>query len=144
MNKCFLQGYVTADPTVRTVVAGRSQTPVTVANFTIAVRDRYDKDENGNYTQPATFFRVAAWRGLGDMVAKYVKKGRNLLVTGAVSMNSNSKGGITYHDLAVRADDIVFCDRAPTAETPTETPDEAPAEPAAAAPVEAPEEFPFY
>ena len=60
MNKVFLIGNLTRDPELRT-----TQTGVSVCSFTIAVNRR--RPTNAEAGQPeADFFRVTAWRQLGE------------------------------------------------------------------------------
>ena len=57
MNKLTIIGNLTKDPELRTTQDGTS-----VCNFTVAVNRR-----KSNGQQPeADFFRVSAWRGLGE------------------------------------------------------------------------------
>ena len=103
MNKVFLIGNLTRDPELRT-----TQTGVTVCSFTIAVnRRRFGSAEAG---QPeADFFRVSAWRQLGENCAKYLAKGRKVFVTGPLSARTyQANDGTTRVSLEVTADDVEF------------------------------------
>ena len=103
MNKVFLIGNLTRDPELRTTQSG-----VTVCSFTIAVnRRRASSAEAG---QPeADFFRVTAWRQLGEICAKYLAKGRKVSVTGSVSASAyTAQDGTARASLEVTADDVEF------------------------------------
>ena len=123
MNKLTIIGNLTRDPELRTLSSG-----VTVCSFTVAVnRRRSQSAENG---QPeADFFRVSAWRQLGENCAKYLAKGRKVCVIGPVSVNTyTGSDGITRASLEVTADDVEFL-------TPkNEAPESAPAQPYAHTP----------
>ena len=57
----------------------------------------------------ADFFRVSAWRQLGENCAKYLAKGRQVAVTGSVSVRTyQSAEGETRASLEVNADDVEF------------------------------------
>ena len=101
MNKVFLIGNLTRDPELRT-----TQTGVSVCSFTIAVnRRRYNNAEAG---QPeADFFRITAWRQLGEICAKYLAKGRKVSVVGSVSVSTyTGNDGQPRASLEVQADDV--------------------------------------
>lgn len=103
MNKVFLIGNLTRDPELRTTQAG-----VSVCSFTIAVnRHRFGNAEAG---QPeADFFRVSAWRQLGENCARYLAKGRKVSVVGTVSASAyTGNDGVARASLEVQADDVEF------------------------------------
>ena len=103
MNKLTIIGNLTRDPELRTVGAG-----ISVCDFTVAVNRRNRSQQNGG--QPETdFFRVTAWRQLGEICAKYLAKGRKVCVIGAVSARTyQANDGTTRVSLEVTADDIEF------------------------------------
>lgn len=99
MNKAILIGNLTRDPELRTTPTG-----VTVCEFTIAVNRRMAVD-----TQKADFFRITAWRQLGETCAKALSKGQKVCVTGSVSARAyQGKDGSTHVSLEVTADDVEF------------------------------------
>lgn len=103
MNKVFLIGNLTRDPELRTTQSG-----VSVCSFTVAVNRR--RSNNAEAGQPeADFFRVTAWRQLGEICAKYLAKGRKVSVVGSVSVNTyTGNDGQTRASLEVQADDVEF------------------------------------
>ena len=100
MNKLTIIGNLTADPVLRTTQAG-----VNVCDFTVAV-NRLRKAEG----QPeADFFRVSAWRQLGENCQKYLSKGRKVCVIGPVSVRTyQGNDGSTKASLEVTAEDVEF------------------------------------
>ena len=100
MNKATIIGNLTEDPVLRTTASG-----VNVASFTVAANrpKRSDGKDPG-----ADYFRVSAWRGLGETCAKYLQKGKKVCVIGAVSVSTNESNGKTYANLNITADDIEF------------------------------------
>ena len=103
MNKVILIGNLTRDPELRTTPSGDS-----VCSFTIAVNRR--RRSNAEAGQPeADFFRVAAWRQLGENCARYLAKGRKVCVVGSVSCRTYvGSDGQTRASLEVQADDVEF------------------------------------
>ncbi len=101
MNKLTIIGNLTRDPELRTVSSG-----INVCDFTVAVNRR----RGGQNGQPETdFFRVTAWRQLGEICAKYLAKGRKVCVVGAVSCRTyQANDGTTRASLEVTADDVEF------------------------------------
>ncbi len=102
MNKLTIIGRLTRDPELRSTQDGTS-----VCGFTVAVNRRTRRDAQN---QPeADFFRVSAWRQLGENCAKYLAKGRQVAVTGSVSVRTyQSAEGETRASLEVNADDVEF------------------------------------
>ena len=103
MNKLFIVGNLTRDPELRTTPAGDS-----VCDFTVAVNRRGRRDA-ANSQNEADFFRVSAWRQLGENCAKYLAKGRKVAVTGSVRVRTyQASDGTTRASLDVTADDVEF------------------------------------
>ena len=102
MNKLFITGNLTRDPELRST---RDGTPV--CTFTVAVNRRQKSAEAGK--PDADFFRVTAWRALGESCGKYLAKGRKVAVTGSVSVNTyTAQDGSTRASMEVVADDVEF------------------------------------
>lgn len=77
INKVILVGNVGRDPEVKSLPSG-----VRVATFSLATTDRRFKDESG---QPRTeWHNLVAWRGLADVVEKFVTKGKLLYIEGQI------------------------------------------------------------
>lgn len=73
-----------------------------VLNFTVACKDGFRTDSNGN-TKNEEFVRVAAFRGAAETIAKYADKGRNIAVTGALHLKSYQKDGNVRYYLGMNA-----------------------------------------
>ena len=102
MNKVFIVGNLTRDPELRTVRDG-----IAVCSFTVAVNRRNRGAEAG---QPdADYFRVTAWRGLGENCSRYLAKGRKVAVTGTISVSTyTANDGSTRASMDVTAEDVEF------------------------------------
>lgn len=88
MNKVILVGNLAADPQMRHTQSG---TPI--CQFRLAVRRRRQTED-----KQADFFNIAAWRGTGEVVAKYARKGDRLGVVGILQERSytDSQGEVRY------------------------------------------------
>ena len=121
MNKLTIIGNLTRDPELRTTTSG-----ISVCSFTVAVNRRQSAQQRQSGQEPeADFFRVSAWRELGENCAKWLIKGRKVAVEGPVSVSTyTGSDGKTYANLEVRALDVEFLSS--PGETPKETPQAAP------------------
>lgn len=100
MNKLTIIGNLVRDPELRTTSQG-----ISVCTFTVAVNRR-----NTREGQPeADFFRVTAWRQLGENCGKFLAKGRKVAVVGMVSVSTyQANDGSTRAQMEVTADDVEF------------------------------------
>lgn len=95
MNQLNIIGNLTRDPETRVTPQG-----INVTDFTVAV-NRRSKDGGTDY------FRVTCWRGLAEIAAKYLSKGRKVRVTGPVSLSTyKGRDGESKSNLEVTADDL--------------------------------------
>lgn len=101
MNKLTIIGNLTADPELRTIPSG-----INVCTFTVAVNRRFSSNKDERQTD---FFRVTAWRQLGETCSRYLSKGRKVAVIGEVSARAfESKDGTLRASLEVTADEVEF------------------------------------
>lgn len=99
MNKAIIIGNLTHTPELRATQDG---TPV--CNFTVAVNRRVRGDQ-----QSTDYFRVTAWRTLGENCAKYLAKGRKVGVTGTISARAyNGNDGQVHATLELTAEEVEF------------------------------------
>ena len=99
MNKIVLIGNLTHDPETRSTPNG-----VTVCSFTIAVNRRFASQGGEKQTD---FFRINAWRQLGDLCARYLTKGRMVAGIGELQARTyEAKDGTTRLSLDVSADEV--------------------------------------
>ena len=103
MNKIILIGNLTRDPELKTTPNGYS-----VCEFTIAVNDRNARRQQ-NGQENAQFFRISAWRQLGENCQRYLAKGRKVYVSGPLTARTyQANDGTTRVSLEVQADDVEF------------------------------------
>lgn len=101
MNKVYLIGNLTKDPEMRATQLG-----VSVCNFSIAVGRRF-KDSEGN--QQTDFFDIVAWRQLGELCGKYLRKGKKVAITGSIQTHRfTDKNGVTRTGWDIIADEVEF------------------------------------
>jgi single-strand DNA-binding protein len=102
MNKIFIIGNLCKDPELRSTSAG-----IPVCTFTVAVNRRKAGAEAG---QPeADFFRVSAWRQLGENCNRFLAKGRKVGVVGTLTLqNYTGNDGQQRSSLEVQADEVEF------------------------------------
>lgn len=101
MNKVFLIGNLTRDPE-RT----ETSTGVVVCRFSIAVNRNYSGADGERKTD---FFNITAWRGLGENVARYAKKGNKVAVTGSIEIrNYEDSTGAKRTSVDIIAQDVEF------------------------------------
>lgn len=100
MNKLVIIGNLVRDPESRVTQSG-----ISVCTFTVAVNRR--RQQEG---QPeADFFRVTAWRQLGENCGRYLAKGRKVAVVGPVSITTyTGNDGQTRAQMEVTAEDVEF------------------------------------
>ncbi len=82
VNKAILIGHVGNDPEIRHLEGG---TPV--ANFRLATSETYT-NRNGEKVTQTEWHNIVIWRGLAEVVEKYVKKGAQLFIEGRIRNRS--------------------------------------------------------
>jgi len=106
MEKLQIIGNLTRDPELRTTTTGLS-----VCSFTVAVNQRPSKAQRESGQEPpAKFFRVTAWRELGENCAKYLAKGRKVYVEGTIgaSAYTGQEDGKPHASLEMTANEVEF------------------------------------
>lgn len=115
MNLLTIIGNVTRDPELRKVNGD-----ISVCSFTVAVNRR---QKGSNEQSEADFFRVTAWRGLGEVCAKYLTKGKKVMVNGPVSLRTyQGNDGQNHASLELLAQDVEFLSKGDGQQTTAETP----------------------
>ena len=117
MNKITVIGNLTKDPDTRTTPSG-----ATVCTFVVATNRRF---ANADGERQSDFFRVQAWRQLGETCARFLGKGRKVAVWGELQAHTyENKDGKTQLSLDVVADEVEFLTPAEPAEKPAKKPKE--------------------
>ncbi len=103
MNVLVVSGNLSKEPELRKTISGTS-----VASCTIAV-NRARKNANGE--KETDFIDCTAWRKTAEFVTKYFTKGRMIVVSGRLQINSyTDKDGNKRRNAVVVADNCYFGD----------------------------------
>ena len=107
-NKVILMGYVGETPTVRTI-----SNNVKVANFSLAVTEKgYTTKTNTTVPDRTDWFNLVAWRGVAEVVEKYVRKGSNIHIEGKLKTSSyDDKDGVKKYKTEIEINDIQLLDK---------------------------------
>lgn len=102
MNTCIFIGNLTRDPEVRYM--GESKTPL--CSFTVAINNKA-KGRNGEKT--TSFLDCDAWGKVGETIAQYFVKGRQICVNAsAVQENWQDKEGNKRSKIKFKVNDFSF------------------------------------
>lgn len=107
VNKVILVGNVGLDPEVRTTESG-----VKVARVRLATTERiYNRQTNEN-TELTEWHTITLWRGLADVVDRYVRKGSQLYIEGRLRTREwTDKDNIKRYTTEIMADEMKFLGR---------------------------------
>jgi single-strand DNA-binding protein len=131
VNKVILIGNLGADPEVRHLQNGAA-----VANFRIATSETYKDRQTGEKREQTEWHSIVAWRGLAEIVEKYLRKGSKVYVEGKLRTRQwQDKDGNTRYTTEIHADEMTMLDRAAGGGAPQGQPQAAPS---ASAPASAP------
>ena len=107
VNKVILVGIVGLDPEIRSTESG-----VKVARVRLATTERiYNRqtNESSDYTEWHT---ITLWRGLADVVDRYVRKGSQLYIEGRLRTREwTDKDNIKRYTTEIMADDMKLLGR---------------------------------
>ena len=100
LNKIFLIGNLTKDPEV--TQAGNSS----VCKFGIAVNRKFKQNEE--WKTDVTFVNIIVWGRSGENCAKYLSKGKSVMIEGRLVIRSYEKDGEKKYVTEVVADNCQF------------------------------------
>lgn len=107
VNKVILIGNIGQDPEVRHLENGSI-----VANFSIATSEIYTDKNTGEKKENTEWHDIVAWRGIAEVVEKYVKKGYKVYVEGKLrKRNWQDKEGVTRYAVEIFADQLSILSR---------------------------------
>lgn len=113
VNKVILLGNVGAEPEVRVFEGGAK-----VARLRVATMERYT-DKNGQKQEQTEWHTVQLWRGLADVVDKYVHKGSQVYIEGKLRTREwTDKDNQKRYVTEIAADEMKLCGRAKDADEP--------------------------
>ena len=98
MNTIILKGRLTKDPELKATQSG-----ISICRFCVAVNRRFNKDE-------ADFINCVAWRSTAEFISKYFKKGQEICLSGALTVNRwENEEGKSEWSSEVTVDNAEFC-----------------------------------
>ena len=68
VNKCIIIGNLGRDPEIK-----YTQSNVPVANFSVATTESWKDKNSGEWQEKTEWHNIVIWRGLAQVVEKYVK-----------------------------------------------------------------------
>lgn len=86
----FILGNLTRDPDMKYTPNGDA-----ICNFGVASNERWT-DSNGETQERVTWWRISAWRKLGETCNQFLKKGRLVLIEG--TMKSKDGNPVVWTD----------------------------------------------
>lgn len=100
-----LLGNLTRDPELKTTPSGAQ-----VCNVGLAVNRKYKKKDGGE-GEEVLFITVVMWSRLAETVAKYCRKGYQVLVQGRLTSRSWEKDGVKRTAIELQAATVQFLGR---------------------------------
>ncbi len=105
VNKVILIGHLGKDPEVRHLEGN-----VSVASFPLATTESYTKD--GKRIEQTEWHNVVLWRGLADVAAKYLQKGKLVYIEGKLrTRNYEDREGIRRYNTEVVVENFTILGR---------------------------------
>ena len=105
INKVILVGHLGKDPEVRTLEGG-----VSVTSFPLATSENYNKD--GKKVEQTEWHNIVMWRGLADVAAKFLQKGKLVYIEGKLRTRSfEDKTGVKKYKTEVVAENFTMLGR---------------------------------
>lgn len=109
MNLTIMSGNLTADPEMRYTQTGK---PVT--SFRIAI------NEGSGERRKTLYLNCEAWEKLAELTAEYTRKGRKVLVSGALEDDTwTDRNGNKHAAVKLKCRNVEFLDRPEAAGEPT-------------------------
>lgn len=106
VNKVIIIGRVGQDPEVRQMPNGN-----TVANVSIATSESWNDKSTGEKREVVEWHRVVFYRGLAEVVAKYVKKGSKIYIEGKLRTRKwQDQSGQERYTTEIHADEMQMLD----------------------------------
>ena len=107
VNKVILVGNVGLDPEVRTTESG-----VKVARVRLATTERFYDRQTNEAKELTEWHTITLWRGLADVVDKYVRKGSQLYIEGRLRTREwTDKENIKRYATEIMADEMKLLGR---------------------------------
>ena len=106
INKVILVGNVGMDPEVRSLETG-----VKVARVRLATTERIFNRQTNETTEHTEWHTITLWRGLAEVVDKYVRKGSQIYVEGRLRSREWEQDGQKRYATEIVADELKLLGR---------------------------------
>ena len=116
INKVILVGNVGADPEVRTLDNG-----VKCARIRLATTERVYNKEKNESKDVTEWHSITLWRGLADVVDKYVRKGSQLYIEGKLRTREYEKNGVKCYATEIVGEELKMLGRKEAQSAPQPT-----------------------
>lgn len=104
VNKVILIGNLGKDPEVRVLENGTK-----LARFPIATSENYIDKSTGERRSITDWHNIVVWRGLAEVVEKYLTKGQKVYIEGKLKTRSwQDEAGITKYSTEIVADNMTM------------------------------------
>lgn len=105
INKVILVGHLGKDPESRVLEGG-----VSFVSFPLATSESFNKE--GRKVEQTEWHNIVMWRGLADVAAKYLQKGKLVYIEGKLRTRSfEDKEGIKKYTTEVVAENFTLLGR---------------------------------
>jgi len=105
INKVILVGHLGKDPEARFLEGG-----VSVVSFPLATSETFNKD--GRKVEQTEWHNIVMWRGLADVAAKFLQKGKLVYIEGKLRTRSfEDKEGVKKYTTEVVAENFTLLGR---------------------------------
>jgi single-strand DNA-binding protein len=105
INKVILVGHLGKDPEIRYLEGG-----VSVASFPLATSEFFNKD--GRKVEQTEWHNIVMWRGLADVAAKFLQKGKLVYIEGKLRTRTfDDKEGNKRYTTEVIAENFTLLGR---------------------------------
>lgn len=104
-NKVILLGNLTRDPEVRATPKG-----LTICSFSLAVNRKFTT-QSGESKNETTYVDVETYGKMADLIAKYLSKGKSIMVEGRLKLDTWEKDGEKRSRLKVVTETFQFISR---------------------------------
>lgn len=101
INKVILVGNVGADPEVRALDGGAK-----VARIRLATTERIYNKEKNETKELTEWHSITLWRGLAEVVDKYIRKGAQIYIEGKLRTREYDKNGVKCYATEIVADEL--------------------------------------
>ena len=106
INKVILVGNVGADPEIRTLDNG-----IKCARIRLATTERVYIKEKNETKENTEWHSITLWRGLAEVVDKYIRKGSQLYIEGKLRTREYDKNGVRCFTTEILAEELKMLGR---------------------------------